>query len=500
MASFIVREGTEAETRPQRRWRRWLRGRRKAGRAGDPAASTTASLPRLAQLSRAIAAEGHSVLASTRDMAATSRQQAERLGAAQGLIAEIETTAQESAAICAESAARIRDARGLVHSCIEISRARSRMVEDLIGCVHRSSEGLDEFHGSVSEVERFLEMIVEIGNQTDLLALNAAIEAARAGAQGAGFNVVAREMRVLADRTSMATEQIRRITDRMRGSTSAVASALRGACHQSRDSRQQGEQAARAIASCVESMVDAEGVADRLSLAAQRQNRLVASLRAEAEPVRRSTQACRFDADAAAATGVRTIELASEIYDELIAAADGQQLGFRVEAARLRSEAGAAELERLRPAIVEALTQLQADCLALGEPTRRGRTSVEGVLPELCFGTSSLNGNYEQVDRVSRASGLTATLFVLAEGASGACRFLRVATDITDAQGRRATGVELNPKGIVARTLLAGKAGFSCVYILGIAHAAAYAPIVDASGTLIGATCVGRLLREKEAG
>ncbi|MEY4766294.1 MAG: hypothetical protein RI907_2967 [Pseudomonadota bacterium] len=51
-------------------------------------------------------------------------------------------------------------------------------------------------------------LIADISRQTNLLSINASIEAARAGAEGAGFKVVAAEVRRLSAQTSQAAQQI----------------------------------------------------------------------------------------------------------------------------------------------------------------------------------------------------------------------------------------------------------------------------------------------------
>ncbi|MEG0259116.1 MAG: methyl-accepting chemotaxis protein [Lysinibacillus sp.] len=66
------------------------------------------------------------------------------------------------------------------------------------------------------------DFIKTISKQTNLLGLNASIEAARAGQYGAGFNIVAQEVRKLSSETSTATEQIESSLKTITGNVQAL--------------------------------------------------------------------------------------------------------------------------------------------------------------------------------------------------------------------------------------------------------------------------------------
>ena len=86
----------------------------------------------------------------------------------------------------------------------------------------RSSASIRDLAVVVDRIGEVAALIDQIARQTNLLALNATIEAARAGDAGKGFNVVAHEVKDLANQTAQATGEIAARIEAVRRETGLV--------------------------------------------------------------------------------------------------------------------------------------------------------------------------------------------------------------------------------------------------------------------------------------
>ncbi|WP_312476085.1 methyl-accepting chemotaxis protein [Neobacillus sp.] len=120
-------------------------------------------------------------------------------------------------------------------------------MKEISQVINQTSDVMGNLEKSSKEIGSIIEVIDDIADQTNLLALNAAIEAARAGDQGKGFAVVAEEVRKLAERSAMATNQIALLIKGIQNETAIALNSIKDGAHKVTIGNQLAEKTNQAI-------------------------------------------------------------------------------------------------------------------------------------------------------------------------------------------------------------------------------------------------------------
>ncbi|MDZ4800218.1 MAG: methyl-accepting chemotaxis protein [Bryobacteraceae bacterium] len=140
---------------------------------------------------------------------------------------EVSNNAQEQAACIEETSASLEEISVTTRQNADRAGEADRLMQAALQTVEHTAHAMNDLTSSMNliskssnQVAAVLKDIDEIAFHTNILALNAAVEAARAGHAGAGFSVVADEVRSLAHRAAEAARNSGSIIERTLGDVS----------------------------------------------------------------------------------------------------------------------------------------------------------------------------------------------------------------------------------------------------------------------------------------
>ena len=146
---------------------------------------------------RTLSATSETVSTASMDLSSRVEQQASNLE-------ETAASMEEIASAVKVNAHNAEKANELADTSMLLAKDGADIVSNALNAMKKIRESSDGMTG-------FISVIDDIAFQTNLLALNASVEAARAGEAGKGFNVVATEVRTLAQRASESSKEIKNL-------------------------------------------------------------------------------------------------------------------------------------------------------------------------------------------------------------------------------------------------------------------------------------------------
>lgn len=197
---------------------------------GDLAFALNSVLGKLRQIPETLASSASRLVAAGKELSEANNEQQQSLNQQAAAIQETQVTSQEIKHTSQMTSER-------AESMLRVAKRAEELGHEGEAAIEQSMQGLGAIQGfvdamqvklnrlaeSATQIGEITEAVKDMADQSNLLAVNAAIEAARAGDNGKGFAVLAREIRALADQSVKSTTRIRTILGEVIGAIRAAA-------------------------------------------------------------------------------------------------------------------------------------------------------------------------------------------------------------------------------------------------------------------------------------
>lgn len=152
--------------------------------------------------------QAHEVASAIMQIATGCSDQADVVQKIVGEVGSIAQLVEDMANSSNETASDLQSVGFMAQEELQaIEQQKAHMLENR-QVIEKMSAAVNELQIKSSEIKTIMDVITDIAAQTNLLALNASIEAARSGDSGKGFQVVAEEVRKLAQASGEAAYEI----------------------------------------------------------------------------------------------------------------------------------------------------------------------------------------------------------------------------------------------------------------------------------------------------
>lgn len=272
-----------------------------------------ASLKSISTGAQSVADAANLMVTTSNEVSKASRQQSESASDMAATVEEM-TVSINHVADRAQEANRISSESGQL--AVSGSKVIAQTVDDIqeiAATVHEAASIIHGLEQNSQQISKVVAVIKEVADQTNLLALNAAIEAARAGEQGRGFAVVADEVRKLAERTAISTQEISSTINTMRASAGSAVTSMQGVVKKVEIGVERAQEANASIAQINAGSRSAVGMVEEIASAIREQGSATNDIAAKVERIAQMSEQSSASAASGATAANDLDRLASDM-------------------------------------------------------------------------------------------------------------------------------------------------------------------------------------------